>query len=194
MAVKLSKLRPSYLFKLNTESLILNSTNIEILTAYEREVQVSGVQYSIVSEDNTYPSSINQVSGLQLSVMSKDIDNHSIIDYICINAVISSSQSIIASIDSMYIVAVCKPIPVGTIYVLKGKVKYNTGIPLPNRLVRIHNRSTGAVMAQGYSDSNGDYEFVFSSRELCYGVALDDDLNIDEEAIIHDRLIPYTQG
>jgi hypothetical protein len=49
-------------------------------------------------------------------------------------------------------------------------------------------------MAQGYSDSNGDYEFVFSSRELCYGVALDDDLNIDEEAIIHDRLIPYTQG
>ena len=62
------------------------------------------------------------------------------------------------------------------------------------RTVRVHNRSTGALVTSKVSDSeDGSFEITYVPNESLYIVALDNDTGDDYNALIYDRVLPVEE-
>jgi hypothetical protein len=59
-----------------------------------------------------------------------------------------------------------------------------------SRLVRVYLRSTGALLAQGWSDNTGYFSISVPDTSLVFVVALDDPKGTLINARVYDRITP----
>lgn len=69
---------------------------------------------------------------------------------------------------------------------ISGIVKYKT--EYANRIIRIYDRDTGALLLSTNSDNDGIFTVTNLSNKTVYIVCLDDDINETLNALIYDNI------